>query len=257
MTLPPATELGKVKLSQDGPTELRSEATLDIQRTRDTLVAHTVIEHSLAAASDGDTIQLDHRLGFGRDELGGVNQEEMPAMMSQVGTLEQTAQGGQLLKLASHDEHVFPNHNALPRQEQSVEGGSCSEQTSQLHYSDNKAELHHEVLAQEQSPWNRVQDVQFEDVKCSSAHQEEADSRSSNFTESVHRSYSSGSTLTPERILDAFPFTDITSIVQNHRYKSSIQEVLEQVDDVKVIESVVHHEELGYAGTVDCVAFYR
>lgn len=33
--------------------------------------------------------------------------------------------------------------------------------------------------------------------------------------------------------------------------------VLSEIGDVMVTEGVVQHEELGYSGTVDCVAYYR
>ncbi|KFQ27110.1 Mitochondrial genome maintenance exonuclease 1, partial [Mesitornis unicolor] len=40
-------------------------------------------------------------------------------------------------------------------------------------------------------------------------------------------------------------------------YLSSVQHVLEDISEVKALESAVHHEALQYLGLVDCVAKYR
>jgi len=40
-------------------------------------------------------------------------------------------------------------------------------------------------------------------------------------------------------------------------YLSSVQHVLEDISEVKALESAVQHETLQYLGLVDCVAKYR
>lgn len=40
-------------------------------------------------------------------------------------------------------------------------------------------------------------------------------------------------------------------------YMKSVRHVLEQITSVLALESVVTHHELGYTGTLDCVAKYR
>ena len=40
-------------------------------------------------------------------------------------------------------------------------------------------------------------------------------------------------------------------------YIRSVEHVLSDLSDLRVSESVVCHKELGYSGTVDCVAKYR
>lgn len=40
-------------------------------------------------------------------------------------------------------------------------------------------------------------------------------------------------------------------------YLSSVEHVLEDIDEVKALESAVQHESLQYLGLVDCVAKYR
>ena len=40
-------------------------------------------------------------------------------------------------------------------------------------------------------------------------------------------------------------------------YMKSVRDVLEQITSVLALESVVTHHELGYTGTLDCVAKYR
>ena len=47
------------------------------------------------------------------------------------------------------------------------------------------------------------------------------------------------------------------SISKSHRYMESVKSVLSDVSDVIVTEGIVKHEELGYSGTVDCVARYK
>lgn len=41
------------------------------------------------------------------------------------------------------------------------------------------------------------------------------------------------------------------------RYMESISNVLEDISEVKAIESAVHHPTLTYVGIADCVARYR
>ena len=40
-------------------------------------------------------------------------------------------------------------------------------------------------------------------------------------------------------------------------YLTSVQHVLKDISEVKVLESAVQHETLQYLGLVDCVAKYR
>lgn len=40
-------------------------------------------------------------------------------------------------------------------------------------------------------------------------------------------------------------------------YLSSVEHVLQDISEVKALESAVHHETLQYLGLVDCVAKYR
>ena len=46
-------------------------------------------------------------------------------------------------------------------------------------------------------------------------------------------------------------------LYKNYRYWESIQSVLDQISEVMVTEGVIKHDELGYSGTVDCIAKYR
>lgn len=40
-------------------------------------------------------------------------------------------------------------------------------------------------------------------------------------------------------------------------YMESIQHVLEDISDVRAVESAVQHQPLNYVGILDCVAQYR
>jgi len=44
---------------------------------------------------------------------------------------------------------------------------------------------------------------------------------------------------------------------ENSGYFESIQHVLQDITDIRALESVAVHAKLGYTGTFDCVAKYK
>ena len=218
----------------------------------------TVFEDVAVVVSQGDAFRthLGAQVGIGRRRMiAGASREEL---LNQPIVVEQ---GGLLRKLASHDdEHVFPDDSPLLVRGCSVEEDLHDEHYQQCHSHpiyDRQAEPSSAMLAKK---WSPLDEGDFRNALSFEEHH--GPGRSGNgaldFTESLHKHCSSDGILTSEKdILDVEPFFDTPIVVQNHRYKMSIQDVVEEITDIKVTEGFVHHQELGYAGMFDCVASYR
>ena len=252
---PPCGPSERNTLQEISP-ELRTEDAARSQRTIATPVAQTVFEGVAVETSLGDrakhhpSLDVDHK-----QIIGGTYQDEVNGPI----VLEEDGQGGALQrKLASHDKDTFPNRGSLVIGGLSAEHGLRGECCLQRHppsFSRSKAEPGSSTLNKIQLPQNRLNKDNFSNALSSS---KKHSGRTANFTESLHKSYSVDGPLMPDKdVLDVEPFSDVAIVIQNHRYKTSVQDVLEEITDIKVTEGIVHHQELGYAGKVDCVASYR